>query len=323
MPGLADEHGPRLAPGVVEDRRGDEVVVEDHVGVAQCPERFQRQQLGIPRPGADEGHGPALRRRLGLPEEFRKVVRLGRAVGFGEGALGEALPEEAPLGEAWEAARDLLPPIPRSRHPAGEAARQHRLDPGADGLAEDGGGALGGDAHHQRRAVDDGAELHVAEMRTVHSVDDGSRRAGGGDEGHRVHLVLHGADAEGRAPEVVRGPGALVQGDGAVDDLAGHAAQLLRGLGGVDIDMGPGGGEHLHLPRRPAGGARQHHPLAAQRHEDRQHRERFEPGGTGLAGGTGGAGGGRVGHGHASKPCPDPGLILRWRVGRAHYSGAV
>lgn len=100
MPGLADEHGPRLAPRVVEDRRGHEVVVEDHVGVAQRPQRLQRQEFGIARPGADEGDGPALRRRLRLPEEFGEVVGLRRAVGLGEGALGEALPEEAPVGEA-------------------------------------------------------------------------------------------------------------------------------------------------------------------------------------------------------------------------------
>jgi hypothetical protein len=52
-----------------------------------------------------------------------------------------------------------------------KAARDQRFELGADRLAEHRRGAVGGDADHQRRAVDDGAEGEVAELRLVDDVD--------------------------------------------------------------------------------------------------------------------------------------------------------
>jgi hypothetical protein len=140
-------------------------------------------------------------------------------------------------------------------------------------------------------------------MRPVDGVDDGPRPAPGGDELDAVGLVLHGADHEGGALQVGRVPLAQVQGHGAGHDLARHGAQFLAGLRRVDVDMGPGGGEQLHLPGRAPVRAGEDRALALEGHEDGQDGERLKTCGAGGAarrfgaGGPGFAGDSRCAHG--------------------------
>ena len=60
---LADGNFLGLAPRHLDDRRRDEIVIEDDVGALQQAQRLQRQKLGIARPRADERDRP---RRAGI-----------------------------------------------------------------------------------------------------------------------------------------------------------------------------------------------------------------------------------------------------------------
>ena len=60
---LADVDAFGVRTGQLEDRRRDEIVIDDGIGVPEQPRRAQREQLGIPGPGADQIHRAALRRR--------------------------------------------------------------------------------------------------------------------------------------------------------------------------------------------------------------------------------------------------------------------
>ena len=64
MMGLALAHGHalRIAADAVENRFGDQLVIENNIGVGERAEGFQRQQLGITRPCADEGDRAAFNR---------------------------------------------------------------------------------------------------------------------------------------------------------------------------------------------------------------------------------------------------------------------
>ena len=88
----------------------------------------------------------------------------------------EALPEAPAVGEIRDPLLQPSAPALRRARPAGQTQGNHAFDPGADRLAEHWGRAIGRDSNYDRCAIDDRAELNVAEFRLVDDVDD---RAGG------------------------------------------------------------------------------------------------------------------------------------------------
>ncbi len=172
----------------------------------QRAHRLQRQQFGIARAGADQGDAALVCSGCGRRTERRNRRRSARGPASAQAALGEALPEGAAVAEAWRhaafsAGRQRLGRL----RPGREAERQDALDPRADRLAEHRRGAVGRDGEHHRRAVDDRAEGHVAQVGLVDDVDRARRRcARGGDEA--LGFVAVGRDRRRRraAPCEVR-----------------------------------------------------------------------------------------------------------------------
>ena len=62
---LADIDPLGVAAREIEHARPDQLVVDHHVGALDQPQRAQRQQIGIARPGADDGDSAARRRGRG------------------------------------------------------------------------------------------------------------------------------------------------------------------------------------------------------------------------------------------------------------------
>jgi hypothetical protein len=163
----------------------------------------------------------------------------------------------------------------RSRRPSRKTLGQQHLELGADGLSEDGRGAVGGNSDDQRRAVDNGAEREVAECRLVDDVDGYGGLARGPREASRVRFVGKRTDRHSGSFKVARDPGALVQHNRSARRSGGECAQLCGNLLGIDVDVRPGRRQQLRLPGRRGTAAGQHRAFTAKRKEDRQARDRL------------------------------------------------
>jgi hypothetical protein len=159
--------------------------------------------------------------------------------------------------------------------PAGKAARDHRLEPGADRLTEDRRRAIGRNADDERGAVDDGAEGKIAIRGPVDHIDRNAGRARGAGEALGLRLVVEASDGDGSAGKVLDPPRPLVQHDRCARSLRRDGAQLLAWALGKDRDIGAGRRQQLRFPghRRPVAG--DHCALAGKRQEDRQPRQRL------------------------------------------------
>ena len=158
--------------------------------------------------------------------------------------------------------------------PLAEGARQDRLDAPPDGLAENRRRAVGRDADDDRRAVDDGAELEVAEGGLVDDVDENpalTRRR------HEARGLVRAAigKREPRPVEILRLPAAMDERDGAAA-RSGKDRQFLFGFGRHHRDLRAGGRQKLGLPDDAVAAAGDQHALAVEIEEDRQLGERLE-----------------------------------------------
>ncbi len=54
--GLAHVNAFRVPPGHVQDRPGDQAIVEHHIGLLHQAQGLEGQQIGIPRARADQKH---------------------------------------------------------------------------------------------------------------------------------------------------------------------------------------------------------------------------------------------------------------------------
>jgi len=276
--GLADQHLLRLAAGKIEDFRRDQVVDQDDVGRLQRAHRAQREELRIARAGADQrdgagsGNGCLVSRRR---QQRVEIGRRRRTVGMADRKAGEQLPEPPPGRKRQPRRLDRRPPAPRRLRPAREAAREHGFELAADRLREDRRRAVGRNADHQRRAVDDGAEGKIAIGRLVDHVDRHATRARRRGEAPGIAVVLEAAHRDRRAGEVRGLPTPMMQCDRAARRLRGEGAKLLAGVLGKDVDGGSGGRKQLRFPRRRRPVAGDDGTLAVEREEHRQPRQRL------------------------------------------------
>ena len=204
--GLADQHAPRLAPRQLQHLRAHQAVVEDDVGRLQRAQRLQRQQLGIAGAGADQGD-----RAAGCDGAARAIRSQQIALASApRGARSAASAKRAPQLAA-RAAPSAGAPLMRARRRCAAAAQAPSAGCSsasilrADGLAEHRRGAVGADADHHRRAVDDGAEAESRRARGVSTMLTGTPCAPrGGGERVRSVVAIERADGERRAGEVIR-----------------------------------------------------------------------------------------------------------------------
>jgi len=159
--------------------------------------------------------------------------------------------------------------------PAGKAARDHRLEPGADRLTEDRRRAIGRNADDERGAVDDGAEGKITIREPVDHIDRNPGRARGAGEAFGLRLIVEASDGDGSAGKILDPPRPLLQHDRCARGLRRNGAQLLARALGKDRDIGAGRRQQLRFPgyRRPV--ASDHRALAGKRQEDRQPRQRL------------------------------------------------
>jgi hypothetical protein len=94
-------------------------------------------------------------------------------------ALRKTFPESTAQTSRRQTLGDRLADALGGGGPGPERGRQERFDAAADRLRQNGRRAIGGNADHHRRAVDDGAELHVAMIGFVDGAADCADRLRG------------------------------------------------------------------------------------------------------------------------------------------------
>ncbi len=121
--------------------------------------------------------------RLDVLRLHRSVTHELFEVGIGRHSLclahrqiGETIPKPALVGGRNAKAVALTPPRLRRRGPARKTLRQQTFNERPDGLAKYGSASVRRDGDDQRRAVDDGTELKIAERGTINDVDRDARR---------------------------------------------------------------------------------------------------------------------------------------------------
>jgi len=174
---IADRQAPGLAPGKLENCGRNARVEEDDIGRLQGPNGLDGEKVRRARAGADQAD--AAQGDCGSGRDFL-VGADGR--GLAERLVGQALPEDAALGARREIFHHPVAQPGGQLRPERQRSRQQRLDAPAHGLAENGRGPGGGNADDERRAIDDGAELELAEFGLVDDVMGDRGRPGGGDE---------------------------------------------------------------------------------------------------------------------------------------------
>ena len=99
--GLADEDALGVAPGELQHLLGAEPVVDDDIGLAEQPQRAERQQVAGARAGADQVDDAGRRGVGALQRAGEGGVGLRVAAGHGEvgGGAGQRRVEEAAAGD--------------------------------------------------------------------------------------------------------------------------------------------------------------------------------------------------------------------------------
>ena len=177
--GCANENLLCLAAREIQHVARDQIVEQNDVGRLQRAHRAQRQQLRIAGTGADQRHRAVLggtAQTFDFGEEALKRVLGWRLLRMRDRVCGEQLPELAAARERQTRCLHGAAPTRSRRGPLRKSPRQQGFELGADRLGKHRRRAVGGNADHQRRAVDDGAERKVAERRLVDHVH---RHAGG------------------------------------------------------------------------------------------------------------------------------------------------
>ena len=279
MAGLADQHLLGFPPREFEDFRRHQIVEQDDVGGVQGTHRAQRQQLRVAGPGADQRHPPGAGRGIGAGDGEQGIEIAGRgiAIGIVHGGGGEQLPEAPARRERQVGRLHQHAPAARSLGPAGKAARQQAFDLAADRLGEHRRGAVGRDADHQRRPVDDGTEYEIAQPRLVDDVDGNAGTAGRRGEPFCLRIIGHGADRDRGAREVAGLPGPFLDRNRTLRRFGGERAQLFAGRIREYLHAGARSRQQLRLPCRGGRISGDHHPFALERQEYRQPRQRTHP----------------------------------------------
>ena len=180
---LADRDSLGVSPGAVEHRRRHEVVVQDHVSLAQELRGLQGQQVGIARAGADDmGHTHRRDRTAGgIQLAQHRAPGTGIVAGQRQPcgrSIDQATPEGAAPRRIDDQRIDLCPEgRGQPRHRA-DALGQHRLDAVAQQGRQRGRRAAGRDRHHDAVAVDDRRQDEITKGRPVGHVHRHAGRAG-------------------------------------------------------------------------------------------------------------------------------------------------
>ena len=187
-----------------------------------------------------------------------------------KGTRGQAFPEGAADRASRQARHHLGTDVLRQLRPLAERGGQQRLDAAAHRLAENGRGASSGNTHHQRRAIDDGTELELAELRPVDDIIGHAQSLGGSHERFGLRIVLDLGYGQRRAFEIGRRPGAVDERNaGCVGHGLKRRAAFLGGR--IDTHFGARCRQQLDLPGRRLTAADGDHRLALEVKEHRQH----------------------------------------------------
>ena len=183
---LADFDEGRIATREVKNAAGDQAVVQDHVGLVERAKRIQREQAGVARAGADEGHGSAMDSgRLGqcrLQLAFGIERSLPSQVA-GDLAAEQRLQKTATLAEITPACANTLAIACSQCSQRTERSIEQGLDAFAHEAGEDRCCAAGRDRDHQGTAVNHGGNLEARELGVVDDIDEQPSRFRRGGNG--------------------------------------------------------------------------------------------------------------------------------------------
>src|SRR5262249_17749003 len=137
---LTDRYPHRIATRHLQDGRADQAIIDNYIGFDELALRLEREELRIARPRAHERDAPS--RWGGGPGKGRlKLAGIGRQVagqeGFAHRSEKETLPEGAARMAMRHGLRHTIAQSFGSRSELPESRRQHRIDTGADALAQD------------------------------------------------------------------------------------------------------------------------------------------------------------------------------------------
>ena len=167
---------------------------------------------------------------------------------------GEHLPELAAAGERQPGLFHRIAPARSGLRPSGKAVRQQGFELGADRLREHRRRAVGRNADHQRRAVDDGAEGKIAERRLVDDIDRHAGCARGLREGGATsHRPRTRRSRRWRRSRSSSRPGTFDEHDDAARRRhRRRRAHLVGHIARIDIDPRTRSRQQLGLPGRGA-----------------------------------------------------------------------
>ena len=157
----------------LENRRGHQMVVENHVRLLDRLQTTKGQQPGIARPGAHQNNFSRL--AFGLIQlilqrlfRLRMIARHHQA---GKAAGKDAFPEAATRFGGRQTGFQMVAPVARRFRQPPEVRRQQRFNFLAQNTRQHRRFAAGGDRHQQRRTVDDRREDKRAQRLVIHHVD--------------------------------------------------------------------------------------------------------------------------------------------------------
>ena len=204
---LADIDALRVAAAHGDDRLRHQPVVHDDVGFLQDALGAQRQQVRRAR----ARRRPARQSRWSAPSDWVSSREASRRASSGRPASAASATRPSkkadqkrrrgwPFGSTRSAAARKESPSCAS---SAELRRQHRLDAGAEFLRKHRAGAGRGDRHGDRRAVDDGRRVEIAELGDIDGVRRDVPRPRRGDDLGVAFALAAGGEDENRAVEIV------------------------------------------------------------------------------------------------------------------------
>ena len=261
---LADRDALGIAARQRQHRIGHQLVVQDHVGGLQAPQRVQGEQAGVARPGADHGHRAGRCRRGAAQRAAQAGLGGDRARGADRGrhrAVHQPVVEAPPLRQVRMPAADRrAEPLRQFRQPA-PAGVEHALDLAAQARGQRRGHAAGADRDRQRPAPHQRRQDRARALGVVDHIDPGA--AGTRRRAHlRVHRVVVGrrdgerGAVQQRGLECRRGMHHLAPRDPLAQPRVDPRAH--------DTDARAGIEQSLHLARRHRAGADHQHVASAQ-----------------------------------------------------------
>ncbi len=240
-----------LASRRAKSRMSGDTRSSNRITSADCSARTARnvKSSGSPGPAPTRITEPPSRAVTGSSRRVEiGVARI--VVGGADRARRKLLPKTPAAAERQRQRLHAWAPMVGGVRPACKAFRDQCFDLGADRLTEYRRGAVGRNADHERRAIDDGAKGKIAEVRPVDDIDGHASRARRVGEPCGRLVVSAVGNGDGGAGEIVRHPWPVMKDDGAARRRGCERKHVLIWRRRKNVDHSAGRRKQLRLPGR-------------------------------------------------------------------------